>query len=92
MHTNRISFKKTSKSFLNFRFRFEFSIEKNLKIEGSSSILIDELTLNKASNLINIYNTLKNLIVSMSRTLPFNVNSPLQGLLCPLSFLQLKDT
>lgn len=56
------------------------NIDKILETDERSIILVDELTLNKTSNLINAYNLSKHLIVSISRTLPFNVTSPLQGL------------
>lgn len=65
---------------LPYIFSDTLSIERDLKAEERSIILIDELTLNRTSNLINKYNFSKHLIVSISRTLPFNVNSPIQGL------------
>jgi len=56
------------------------NIERDLRSPERSIIIIDELTLNRTLNLINVYNKAKHLIISISRTLPFNVNAPFQGI------------
>lgn len=65
---------------LPYVFADTLNIDRILETNERSIILIDELTLNKTSNMINAYNLSNHLIVSISRTLPFNVTSPLQGL------------
>ncbi len=65
---------------LPYVFADTLNIDRVLETNERSIILVDELTLNKTSNMVNAYNLSNHLIVSISRTLPFNVTSPLQGL------------
>lgn len=68
------------KSELPYVFADTLNIDRILETDERSIILVDELTLNRTSNMFNTYNSTKHLIVSISRTLPFNLTSPLQGL------------